>query len=310
MNAPARLNVIAVVIGCLLLLGCGGGGSGSDSITSQNGTLSLFITDAPVDNVAVVRVQFAGVTVKPQQGEPIEFLFDLPADIDLLTLTGENSMLLLNNETVPAGRFEWLELHVNAEFDNEFDSFVMEDTGGMLELEVPSGSQSGLRLVSGFTVTANQNSSFVIDWDLLKALTRPPGQPGWLLRPALRITDMTEFGSIAGTVADGLLMDDTCENDLAADTGNNVYVYEGHNVGPDDIGGSGVEPLTTAPVVLDMNTAGAYTYRVTFLSPGDYTLALNCQGANEDPEVDDDLTFLQPTNTTVVDDQESLVDFQ
>lgn len=307
MNTPARFNAIALVIGCSLLLGCGGG-SGSDRVLSEDGTLSLSITDAPVDNVTEVNVQFTGVTVKPQQGEAIEFLFDSPLNIDLLALTGENSVFLLNNETVPAGLYEWLQLHVNAELDNVFDSYVMED--GMVELEVPSGSQSGLRLVSGFTVTVNQNSSFVIDWDLRKGLTNPVGQPGWFLRPALRITDMTEYGSIAGTVADGLLMDESCANDLGWDTGNAVYVYEG-NVHPDDIddiGWIGVEPLTTALVQQD--TSGAYAYSVTFLSPGDYTVALNCQGESEDPEADDDLTFVQPTNVTVVDDQESIVDFE
>ena len=121
MNAPTRLKVIVVIIGCSLLLGCGGGG-GSDRAISEDTTISLSITDAPVENVAEVNVQFTGVTVKPQQGDAIEFLFDSPLDIDLLALTGENSMLLLNNETVPGGHYVWLELHVSADFDNVFDS--------------------------------------------------------------------------------------------------------------------------------------------------------------------------------------------
>lgn len=306
---PLSRLAAAMVCG-IALTACGGGGGGGSSSGNTDGTFSLALTDAAVDNAAEVYVQVTGVSLKPQSGNTIEFMFDPAMDIDLLTLVGENSITLLNNEVVPAGGYNWIALSVNAEFDSVFDSYIVDDVGGMIELAIPSGSQSGLRLVSGFTVTANQNSSFVIDWDLRKGLTDPVGQPGWLLKPALRITDMTEHGGITGTVADDLLMDADCSNDLAEDVGNAVYVYEGDVADPDDIGGLvGTAPLTTAPVTQDQSN-GVYTYSVAFLSPGDYTAALNCQGLSEDPDADDELVFLQPTGTTVVDGEDSVVNFE
>lgn len=303
LSKPAR--AAAGLCAALTLAACGGGG-GSDNAT---GRISLAITDAPVDGAAEVWVQFTGIELKPSGGESIDFTFDTPVDIDLLTLTGETSATLLNGETVPAGPYNWVALRVNAEFDGVFDSYVVPLEGGMVEVRVPSGAQSGLRLVSGFTVTANQNTSFVIDWDLLKGLTNPVGQEGYFLRPALRITDMTEYGSISGTVADGLVMDAGCANNLADETGNLVYVYEGADVTPVDIDGADPEPLTTARVSTDPAAAGAYTYSATFLSPGDYTVAFTCQGLNEDPEADDGLVFVQAQNANVADDQDTQVNF-
>lgn len=322
-SLPVKLKHAVTSLGCACLLAaCGGGNSSSsnaDSPEDATGTLSVAITDAPVHDVTQVVVEFDGVTVQPADGPPIDFTFD-PMQIDLLQLTGENSAVLLDGVTVPAGPYEWIALHVNAEFDGIFDSFVEQD-GGMVELRVPSGSQSGLRLVSGFTVTADQNTSFIIDWDLLQGLTEPVGQPGVFLRPALRITDMTEHGTIAGTVADALVMDETCANSLDDDAGNIVYVYEGSGVTPDDIDGTEPEPLTTGVVAVDGQAAGAYTYSVPFLSPGEYTVAFTCRGLNETPDADDspadpdapdqttDVWFSEPQNATVADGEVAVVDF-
>jgi hypothetical protein len=310
-RTPLRCGA-AVLGAALLLAGCGGSGSDSSPAPPASGTgsLSLYITDAPVDDVAEVWVQFSGVQVKPRSGPAIEFAFDEPVDIDLLALQGGNHAPLLVDAELPAGQYDWIALSVNAEFDSVVDSYVVPDTGGQVELRVPSGSQSGLRLVSGFTITVNGNTSFMIDWDLRRALTLPPGQPGYFLRPALRITDLTEYGTIAGQVDDALLMAADCNNDLADDRGNVVYVFEGADVIPADIAGTDSDPLATAIVAQDDQAAGAYTYSVPYLSPGTYTVAFTCQGLSEDPEADDGLVFVEPQNATVANRQTARVDFE
>jgi hypothetical protein len=303
------MNLIAMATLLLGLAACGSGGSHD----AANGTLSIAITDAPVDYVEKVWVRFTGMTLKPQNGEQFTIAFAPPLDIDLVSLDGGNTVTLLNNEPVMAGRYQWIRFDVDAEFDDNFTySYVETSIGGMEDLEVPSDR---LRLVSGFVVTANQNTSFVIDWDLYTGLTDPVGQPGWFLRPALRIIDMTEYGSISGTVADSLTTDAVdepietqCNNDPNDDSGNVVYVFEG-DVMPDDIttmDDTDIDPLTTANVQQDEN--GIYRYSVAFLSPGDYTLAFTCQGLSEVLETDDELAFVSAT-VIVVDGEDTIYDF-
>ena len=280
-----------------LLAGCGGGGSSSGA--PSTGTLSLGLTDAPVDQVFEVNVQLTGVTVKPSGGPAIDFDFPTPVDVDLLSLQDGSVFSLLDGETVEAGSYNWIELHANAELDGTFDSYVMEtETGGMVELRIPSGST---RFVSGFVVTAGQGNSFTLDWDVRKGLTDPVGQNGWFLRPAFRIIDMTEYGSLSGQVADALTMDASCTSD-AEGNGNTVYVFAGNDVVPDDLDGID-DAITSAPVRVDSNMAGAYTYTVPFLDPGAYTLAFTCQGLDDDPESDetgaDEIVFSGQVNAEV-----------
>lgn len=285
---------------CLFMAACGGG-----SVTGINesvppptatGIIRIALTDAPVDEVSVVNVQFAGVILKPVSGDEIQVDFDPPKDVDLLTLTGGATAELLPETPVPAGDYGWLRLAVNAEFDNVFDSFAMTPTG-QVELGVPSGSQSGLKLVSGFTVSQGQTTDLVIDWDLRKALSDPQGQPGFHLRPALRVTNIVASGTLTGTVSEALVTDITCSNDLAEQTGNAVYVYQGMIDTPGDIGDATNEPFVT--VAVEQDDAGAYRFELNFLSVGDYTAAFTCQASDDDPETDDDIAFSAPQGFTI-----------
>jgi len=290
----------------IIFLGaCGGGGSSDGGIDSApdpadaTGTLRIAITDAPVTDVSVVNVQFTGVTLKPADGDEIVITFDTPRDFDLLTLTDGATADLLADTVVPSGSYDWVRLAVNAEFDNVFDSYAMRPTG-MVELRVPSGSQSGLKLVSGFNVLAQGATSVVIDWDLRKALTDPKGQPGLHLRPALRITDMSAYGTLTGVVAIETVDDRAvCTNDLAADTGNAVYIYQGTVDTPGDIGDAITEPWATATV--SQNIDGVYVYQASFLPIGEYSAAFTCQASDDDPEVDDDIVFTKPQPFNITD---------
>lgn len=301
-------NLLMAVGIASMIAACGGGGSGSGSrpVESTTGYLSIALTDAPVDDVTEVNVQFTGVTLKPASGDEIEIVFDDPKDIDLVTLTGGMTAELLPDTPVPAGAYNWIRLAVNAEFDNIFDSYAMLPTG-QVELRVPSGGQNGLKLVSGFTVSADQSINVVIDWDLRKALSNPIGQPGLHLRPALRIADMAASGTLSGIISGTWVTRESCDNDLAAQTGNAVYIYNGTVDTPGDIGDAQNEPLTTATVRQD--ESGTYAYEVHFLPAGDYTAAFTCQANGDDTESDDDIEFLEPQSFVIEAGVTTIVNF-
>ncbi len=265
------------------LAGCGSGDSVVNPPPEEFGTLNIGLTDAPVDEVSEVVVEFTGVTLQRAGGERIEETFDTPRSIDLLQLQNGTTADLLSNTTVPAGDYQWIRLGVNAEFDGILDSYAtLSVGGGQVELRVPGGSQSGVQLNSGFSVLQGQSTNLVIDWDLRKALTNPGGQPGWFLRRSLRVTDLSESGTLTGTVDDLLVNDASCANDLMADTGNVVYVFETGDATPSDVRGADTDPFVTANVT--QNDNGIYDFTINFMPVGAYTVAFSCTGLNDDPE--------------------------
>lgn len=311
-----KLNKLVIASTMLALGACSGGDGGDDSGDSINtAKFSLNITDAPVDNATAVVVEFTGVTLKPAEGEDIVFEFDDPAtpeveveSIDLLALQGTLSQPLLTETEIPEGEYTQIRLHVNAEFDGTLDSYIDLSDGSTEELRVPSGSQSGLKLNTPFTVDADTaDAVYTIDFDLRKSVVNPPGQPGHLLKPTMRLVQNLDIGSISGTVDLALVEATECSGD-----GNAVYAYAGAGATVDDIG-SDNEPLTSALVNLD-DSDGVYKYELGFMHAGDYTIAFTCQADldfdaddadDPDSNPDDDILFSDPIDVTVVAGEDS-----
>ena len=288
-------TALLVVLCCVAACGGGGGGGGG------TGTLTLSITDAPIDDAAAVVVEFTGVELKPAGGGRVVFDFDTPRQIDLLSLQGNDSTPLLDGVEVPAGDYNWIRLKVNAA-KGTLDSYVELEDHSQVSLFIPSGEQSGLKLVSGFTVAQGGIADFTIDFDLRKSVHDPVGQEGYFLRPALRLVDNLEVGSISGTVPDSYVNAPGCSG------GHAVYLYAGYDAVVDDVG-SANEPLTSALVVSDSDS-GPHHYTIGFVAAGyHYTIAFTCQAASDDPELDDVIDFVGAANVDVTAGADTSHDF-
>lgn len=281
----------------LLLTACGSGGGGS---SAGGGSLSLGLTDAPVDDLYEVMVTFTDVIIHPSDGSEdiVVDVRDAVGDgmtIDLKSLGEGNSVKLIDEYPLPAGSYSWIRLVIDPE-----NTYVVEDVGGaQLLLDCSSCDESHLKLNRSFEIDAKGVVAFTIDFDLGKSITlkQPNNTPyedyQFKLRPTLRIID-TDVASafIFGTV-DAVLTDpdlpDACS----------VYVYEGDaaaiepddNCVLDDVATCPVadRPLTTTGVELDLGTS-LYDYRTGYLYPGTYTVALLCE--DDLADVDDTVTFI------------------
>jgi hypothetical protein len=198
---------------------------------------------------------------------------------------------------VPAGDYEWIRLML----DSTAGSSYIVDGTGQHALRIPSGAETGLKLVRGFTMPAGGRADFTVDFVLDKSIIAPPGQsPDYMMKPVLRITDNVQVGTISGTVAASVL------SGIPACTGKapTVYLYQGANVVPDDIynplnGGTDtaptVDPLVTAQASL--NASSVYAYTIAFVPVGSYTVAFTCD--NDDPAVDENAPPATPLNFVV-----------
>ncbi len=292
------------------LNGCGSGGSSGD--TSRSGTdtagrvgdvtgsdhkpptLSISLTDAVVDSAQKVVVQFTGLSIKSKNGDDIEYTFETPQSIDLLSLQGTVFTNLISEQVIPTGKYTSIRLHVNASKDGVNDSYIQLDDGSEHELYIPSGSQSGLKINSNFELKETEDLHLMIDFDLRKSVV--VNHNGYKLRPTLRMVDMSDMQNISGSINASLLTARHC-SDSNPDTDNVVYLFEEHDMDEDDMD---VRNAVTSAAV-NLNPAnGQYEYTLAFMPPGEYTLAFTCRNdGDDDDDHDDDDFFSYSENISI-----------
>lgn len=276
------------------LAGCGGGGSDPNT-----GSLTLSLTDAPVDGAESVVVAFTGIDLQRSDGTRVNLDFGMAngqpniKSIDLIKLQNGATGSLTDGAGVPAGRYEWMRLKVQADKNSQSGSYIVLSNGQQYPLWIPSGAETGLKLVQPFTVAQGSATRLLIDFDLRKSITAPPGQdPNYLLKPVLRLMDELQVGKITASI------------DLAAlsaaqlgaatplsDCKAGFYVYSGGSAVPDDqdsdtVDDGGSDPVVYLPVVYDgANTVVQVT--IPFIEVGMYTVAATCNFDVDMPDSND-----------------------
>ncbi|MBL3526611.1 MAG: DUF4382 domain-containing protein [gamma proteobacterium endosymbiont of Lamellibrachia anaximandri] len=304
----------------LLLAGCGGGDTG----TTTASRLDLGITDAPVDGADAVWVEFSEVVIQPADGARINILMEdvngnpTPKSINLLDLQGGVRDMLLDGYELPAGQYSWIRLMVNAEADGVLDSYIELPGPLQYELQVPSGSQTGLKINTGFEILEGDTNDYTIDFDLRKSVHQPNGQVGplgpvYFLRPTLRLMKTATTGTISGTVDPVVFAGEACDGNTV---GYAVYVFSGTGATPVDVNVNDQarnNPVTTAAISDD----GNFTYTAAYLSEGTYTVAATCAADLDDPELDNqpgnqeanpEVTFVGTADVNVTAGAETLHD--
>src|SRR5689334_2709634 len=142
------------------------GDDGSTTTTTPQATVTLQLTDAPADSATKAVVEFAGVELTPDSGQPVAVPFNPARSFDLLTLRNDTTVALLANQSVPAGRYTQIRLVVNAIPSSQGHSFVETSAGGHFPLVIPAGADSGLTIRQPFTLSTNGHINLVVDFDL------------------------------------------------------------------------------------------------------------------------------------------------
>jgi Domain of unknown function (DUF4382) len=300
MSPQTRLLVLCelLAVTALGLAACGGSGG-----AGPMGQMRLAVADAPVDGAQAVVVKFTGIELTADNGSPVDIAFTQPKTIDLLNQSGTASAVLFD-QPIPAGSYGQIRLMVVAD-GNPSNSYITLSDGTMHGLQVPSGSETGLKLVSGFTVTSSGVVDYTIDFDLRKAITCPPGQaPACILKPAERLVDNTTVGNIQGVVSNTLVPSGCTPG---------VYLYGGTVTAPEDMNSTAPASDTNQPLASKIPVANSptpYYYQFTFLSPGTYTVAFTCQAALDNPDQADTTVTFNPVKTgiTVSANQTTTVD--
>ena len=283
-NVVAKRVAGTAAITLLGLAGCGGSGSGT--------MMSLSVADAPVDGAQKVVVVFSGVELTAGSGSPVTINFASPKTIDLLNDSGTASAVLFS-QPIPPGSYGQIRLLVVADGDPS-NSYIVLSDGSMHGLMVPSGTQTGLKLVSGFTVPDSGVVDYTIDFDLRQAIVCQPGlSPQCFLKPVERLVNNTAVGNIQGQVANTL---------VTASCTPGVYLYAGTVSAPEDMNSAAPAGDMNQPIASKVPVATStppYYYQFTFLAPGSYTLAFTCQAAQDNPAQADPAVTFSPVKSGI-----------
>jgi hypothetical protein len=124
-----------------------------------------------------------------------------PRKVDLLSLT--NGVLMeLGQTTLTAGQYSQIRLLLVSNKSVPMSNTVKPTGGSETEMDTPSATQSGLKLINGFTVASGQLTDVVLDFDACKSVvTRGNGSFG--LKPVIKVTSRA-LGEIVGYVETGV----------------------------------------------------------------------------------------------------------
>ena len=195
----------------LMFVACGGGGgSGGDVAT---GTLSLSMTDASSSDykavfvtIDEVQVHLGGNENNPNHWKSVDMPIG-PLTVDLFDLVnGVREDLGLVD--LDAGRYTQMRLIIG-EYpnpdDHPFANYVVTnaETPVVHELKIPSGYNTGFKVVNGFTINADQMTELILDFDATRSVIQAGSSGQWLLKPTVKAIEEEGYAIIEGRVTDG-----------------------------------------------------------------------------------------------------------
>ncbi|MEN6561616.1 MAG: DUF4382 domain-containing protein [Acidobacteriota bacterium] len=190
------------------LIGCSSGG--------DTGRLSLSMIDKPSDDYLAVYVTIAEIDVHAAgDAEGAWTAIATPnKTIDLLALAnGVREELALAD--LAAGRYSQMRLIIGTTADSglnilggshPYANYVIDAGEAAREMKIPSGLQTGVKLVQGFTINANSTTELTFDFDASRSVVVAGRSGHYLLKPTIQVIDTAVATVINGTVtrqADG-----------------------------------------------------------------------------------------------------------
>ncbi|MCU0638412.1 MAG: DUF4382 domain-containing protein [Candidatus Krumholzibacteria bacterium] len=234
--------------------------SETTSTDAETGTLRMVLVDAPADLEGVESLEIVFDRVMVHRGICqdedstdgwITVLSDtLPVEqrtFDLIELVNGDFGIICEDD-LEAGAYTQIRIII--------ESATLVVDGEPQDLFIPSGEQSGIKLVGGFKVDPGVITALTLDFDVAKSLHEaPPGSGRYILRPTIRLTQTTLSGTISGTV-------------LPAGIGSVIYALDPSTV--DTVASTLADPVT-GEYVLQALLAGIYDVRASAVGYTDST---------------------------------------
>jgi hypothetical protein len=208
--------IYVVILTCFLIgsiAGCGGNGSGGSSSSAGTGTLSLSLTDATTNEYKAAYVTIEKVQVHMSGGDPengwevvatpnktfnlLELVNGIKANLGITDLaTGHyTQMRLIIGDTPDNGTNILSELHPYA-------NYIIKSDNEAKELKIPSGFNTGIKIVRGFDINEGEITELILDFDALKSIIKAGKSGKWLLKPTIKVIGTQVNSIVSGIITD------------------------------------------------------------------------------------------------------------
>lgn len=234
MHALRALRVmllLGAIVVSVFLAGCGGGGTG-------NGTLQVAMVDGPDPTITALNITVSKIEANINGAwTPINLSVQT---FNLLDLA--HSSLVVGSLGLPPGHYTQLRLTPS--------SATVTDATGTYNVNIPSGSQTGIKINIDHDIVAGQVTTVVLDFNVHKSLLKL-GNGNYQLQPVIAGFLQVLSGSISGSVTDG------------GSVAPGAVVSATYTAGPNYPAGT---------VVNSSSTLADGTFTIWTLLPGTYTV--------------------------------------
>lgn len=210
-----------MILSMLLIVSCSGGGGGDGSGT-DTGTVSLSLMDLPNGeykavyiNISEVQVHKAGAADKDgKENNGSWSTVGTPNKIYNLLELVNGVMESLGTKELEAGKYTQVRLIIGEDvpLDQEGNpaknindqehpesNYVIDQADNVLPLKIPSGFNTGIKLVHNFNVTKNGLMELILDFDALNSIVRT-GNGKLILKPTIKIIEAVNYAEVSGKV--------------------------------------------------------------------------------------------------------------
>jgi hypothetical protein len=211
MNFLKRSGIIAFLLITTFLFACDGGGGGSDGGT---GTLSVSLTDSSCGSYAAIYVTIDEVQVNKNNslanGNSGWRTVATPMKTyNLLKLINGVTEVLGDNE-LEAGSYNQIRLIIGKTPESEnnikgephpYANYVVFEDGLEEPLKIPSGYNTGIKLVHNFEVEEDSFVELLLDFEACKSVVET-GSGKYLLKPTIKVIETLNKFDVFGDVTE------------------------------------------------------------------------------------------------------------
>lgn len=200
------LALVIFISGCIGLLTT----PGDDSIVPRKGILKIYLTDASGDykvndsiNYEAIFITISRIEVHIAGDEGGEWIVcqlindinDNGETFDLIELKYEKIVELLSDEELTPGKYTQIRLIIPK-------ASVLLTTEKREDVEVPSGDQTGIKLIHPFEIIENETTELTIDFDAEKSVVKTDNGE-YILKPVIKVTSSTTINNTTPVNGDG-----------------------------------------------------------------------------------------------------------